>query len=236
MTEFIIGGFMLGFAGSLHCVGMCGPLSLAIPTWHLRPIQKFLALLLYQLGRIITYSILGLIIGLAGRSINMSGWQQGFSIALGIIMLIAAATYFIRKNSVRFNLLSGAYLYIQKLIATVLRCYKGLRGFLLLGLANGLLPCGMVYIALATALTTPGLLQSATFMTSFGAGTSPAMLLAAYGMQFLNARYRAVFKMAVPFFITLTGIILILRGMNLGIHFISSLMPAAPTDAVSCHQ
>ncbi len=98
MLPILIAGFTLGFAGSLHCVGMCGPLSLALPTHHLQPVSKLIALFVYQLGRIITYATLGFISGIAGRGIYIAGLQQWFSITLGILMLLVAVMYLYMKT------------------------------------------------------------------------------------------------------------------------------------------
>ena len=106
MLPILIAGFTLGFAGSLHCVGMCGPLSLALPTWHLSPVVKLVSLFTYQLGRVITYSILGFIFGLAGRGIYIAGVQQWFSITLGIFILFLAALYFIQGSNPHLSFLS----------------------------------------------------------------------------------------------------------------------------------
>ena len=95
----IISGFTLGAIGSLHCVGMCGPLSLALPVNHFDAFQKFIALSLYQAGRIITYSAIGLLFGLAGRGLYISGFQQWFSIIIGAIVLFFAVLYFLQKIS-----------------------------------------------------------------------------------------------------------------------------------------
>ena len=99
----LIAGFTLVTAGSLHCIGMCGPLSLALPTWHLSKSKRFISLLLYQFGRIITYSLLGLIFGLAGRGFYIAGIQQLFSIILGILVLIAAILYFEERTGTVAN-------------------------------------------------------------------------------------------------------------------------------------
>jgi hypothetical protein len=235
LWEAIISGFTLGAAGSLHCVGMCGPLSLALPTHHLSKTEKFLSLLTYQFGRIITYSLIGLIFGLAGRRIYISGYQQWFSIALGIIVLVMAGMYFISKNSVHFSFFNRFYFSIQQLISRLLKKQNGLLSFLLLGLANGLLPCGLVYVAVAATLSFTEIAESVSFMAMFGAGTLPAMMLMGYAGQMINVEARKLMRKAVPVFITLMGVLLILRGLNLGIPFISPEMPQSPGDATVCH-
>ena len=231
----LIAGFSLGFAGSLHCVGMCGPLSLALPTYQLSGIGKFLSLLLYQFGRIVTYSLLGLLAGLAGRMISIAGIQQWFSIIIGSAIIILAACYFIQKHTIRFSFFNRFYISVQSLIIRILRQWKGPGGFLLLGMANGLLPCGMVYIALATSLSLAQLSHSIAFMSLFGAGTLPAMMLIGYGGLLIKPGMRVAFKKLTPFFITAAGIVLILRGLNLGVLFISPQLPQAGGPAVLCH-
>ena len=235
MWPVMIAGFTLGAAGSLHCVGMCGPLSLALPVHHLSGIHRFVSLLLYQLGRIITYSFIGLIFGLAGRRIYISGYQQWFSIGMGILVLILAVLYFISKRAVHLSFLNRFYLFVQSLIVRLLKSSTNSFGFLLMGMANGLLPCGMVYIAIASALSFSGVTESVSFMAMFGAGTLPAMMLIGYAGQLIKPGWRSSFRKLVPVFISLMGVVLILRGLNLGIPFISPELPMSPGDAVVCH-
>lgn len=234
LLPVMIAGFTLGVAGSLHCVGMCGPLSLALPTQHLSKTGKFFSLLLYQSGRIITYSLIGLLFGIAGRSIYISGYQQWFSIIAGSIVLVLAILYFAQKKSLHFRFLNRFYFFIQQKTGQFLRSAKGPVSFLLLGMANGFLPCGMVYIAVAATLSLTTVGQSIFFMTAFGAGTLPAMMLVALTGQYLKPGIRNSFRKAVPVFITLMGIVLILRGMNLGIPFLSPELPEAAGSAVHC--
>lgn len=231
----MITGFILGAAGSLHCVGMCGPLSMVLPVQHFPGAKKFLALLLYQLGRIITYSFIGLLFGLAGRQVYIAGYQQWFSIIMGSIVVLLALLYFLKKKEARLTFLNGFYQRVQGLIIRILRSSVNLPGMLALGMANGLLPCGMVYIALASALTFASAGESMLFMAMFGAGTLPAMMLAGYAGNMLNPEIRSLFRKLTPVIISIMGAILILRGLNLGIPFISPKMPGASGEAVVCH-
>jgi sulfite exporter TauE/SafE len=235
LLQAMITGFTLGAAGSLHCVGMCGPLSLALPTYHLSKTKKFLSLLVYQFGRIITYSLIGLVFGLAGRRIYISGYQQWFSIGMGVLVLILAVLYFTRKTSIHISFLNRFYHSVQLIIGRLLRSSTGVLSFLLMGMANGLLPCGMVYIALAATLSLPQVSQSIAFMALFGAGTLPAMMIVGYAGQMIRPGIRRTLKKAVPVFIVLMGAVLILRGLNLGIPFISPELPGAPGVTVNCH-
>lgn len=231
----IIAGFTLGAAGSLHCVGMCGPLSLALPTYHLSGFKKFIALSLYQFGRIITYSFLGLILGLAGRKIYLTGYQQWFSIITGSLFVIAAIFYFLGQKTTSLKFAAPFYVSVQKIIAKLLKSANTYSGFFLIGMANGLLPCGMVYIALASVLTFNTVQESIVFMAMFGAGTYPAMMMASYAAQLFKKDIRFSLQKLVPVFISIMGVVLILRGLNLGIPFISPELPSAPGQAVVCH-
>jgi len=231
----IIAGFTLGIVSSWHCAGMCGPLALALPVHHLPAAKKFTSLLFYQSGRVITYSVLGLVFGLAGSRFYIAGMQQWFSISIGIAILLFAILYYYGKKTIHFSFLNRFHFFIQKTISSLLRSAKNPAGYLLLGMANGLLPCGLVYLAVAGALAFGNAFHSMFFMIAFGAGTIPAMMIAAYAGHLMNYSVRQTMKKAVPVFITAMAIILILRGLNLGIPFISPDLPAETTKAVSCH-
>ncbi len=231
----MISGLTAGLAGSLHCAGMCGPLSLALPIHSLSPGRKLISLLLYQTGRLITYSILGLLVALAGRMVYTGGFQRWFSIGAGSLILILALGYFLQKELIRFGWLSRFYGGLQSVIGKILKSKSGPAGFLLMGLANGLLPCGMVYIALLVSVSFAASFQSVAFMAFFGLGTFPMMMMIAYAGHLLKPSFRSAMRQAFPIMVTLMGILLILRGLNLGIPFLSPGLPAAPGQAVVCH-
>ncbi len=233
--QWIAGGLMLGLFGSMHCVGMCGPLAMALPVHHLSNAKRFAALLLYQCGRIVTYASLGLLFGFAGRQIYIAGFQQGFSIGMGILVLILLILWYCYKKNVQPAFMLSFYKKVQGIIVALLRSEKHIFSYLLLGMANGLLPCGMVYVAIATALTTSTVNGSVLFMTMFGLGTLPAMMAIGYFGTSLSLNLRAAMRKAVPYGIALMAVVLILRGMNLGIPFISPILQSAPGGAVECH-
>jgi hypothetical protein len=214
---------------------MCGPLSLALPVNHLSKPQKVFYLFLYQLGRIITYAIIGLVFGLAGRRIYFSGYQQWFSIGMGIIILLLTILYFARHYTVHLNFFSGFYTAVQRLISRILKNANSPLSFLAMGLANGLLPCGLVYFALAATLSFSNVADSVLFMAMFGAGTLPAMMLVAFAGQLIKLETRQLLKKVVPYFMVAMGVLLIMRGLNLGIPFISPELPQSPGQALNCH-
>ena len=235
LWPFIIGGLSLGAVSSLHCVGMCGPLAMALPVHHLSKTQKFISLFLYQLGRMITYSSLGLIFGLAGRRIYLAGFQQWFSILMGILILVLTILYWVYKNPLQPVFIKKVYGRLQSAMINILRSPKNGSSFLLMGIANGLLPCGMVYVAIAGALTTAEVSHSIIFMAMFGAGTLPAMMMISYFGQLISMPVRQNMRKILPYFMTLMAIILILRGLNLGIPFISPELQGARGTIINCH-
>jgi len=232
--QLIIAGFTLGTISSLHCVGMCGPLSLALPIQYLFKAQRIVAILLYQVGRIITYSTLGLVFGLAGRRVYVAGFQQWFSIGMGVLILFLLIQYWVFRKRIQPNFLNRFYLTIQNLMRGILKI-KGTTAFLFFGIANGFLPCGMVYIALAGALVTTEVQHSVLFMAVFGLGTMPAMISVSLFSQFFSLKLRNSFRRLVPVFVSLMAIILILRGMNLGIPFISPVLQQTSSATITCH-
>lgn len=234
MWPVITAAGLLGLMSSAHCIGMCGPLAMSLPVYHLSKTGQLLSMLLYHSGRIITYSVLGLLFGLAGRGLYLAGFQQWFSIATGIIMIVLAVYYFLGRSNGYPKWVQSWYLPLQSLMGELLKKTNTI-SFLLLGMANGLLPCGMVYIAIIGAIGLSDPIQSAGFMFFFGLGTFPAMFLMSWFGIRISIDVRLKLKRAVPFIIAAMGVILILRGMNLGIPFISPVLSTELSPAAGCH-
>lgn len=234
MWQAALAGGLLGLVSSLHCVGMCGPLALALPVQQFSRWGQTVAYAAYHTGRVTTYSLLGLLFGWAGRGVYIAGLQQWLSVILGIVMLFMAFHSFVLKHQVQFSRLQQFTQWVQQWMGRFLR-HGQKRHYFLLGMTNGLLPCGMVYIAVAAALSSGSVANAVVFMALFGAGTLPAML-ALTSLRFaLSLNVRRRFRKAVPWFITAMGVILILRGLNLGIPFISPVLAEAPPEPVICH-
>lgn len=228
----------IGIVGSLHCMGMCGPIVVALPLKNQNLFTKILGAILYNSGRVATYGVLGLLFGLLGRGIHMAGFQQWTSIILGIVMIVSVLFPFVFREKITVgNLLAGM---AAQLISRLKKLFasRSYRSLLLIGLLNGLLPCGLVYVAIAGAISSGSVVSGSLFMVLFGLGTIPLLLLAALASDAIGQRIRAKMQRAVPYFVFFLGVLFILRGMSLGIPFISptaeKLAPKEVVEKGSC--
>ena len=216
-------GFILGFFGSLHCIGMCGPIVLALPSVSGPSFSFIFGRMLYNIGRVVTYALLGLLFGLLGSRIYMFGLQQAASIALGAIIILWIVIPSGLKNKLRSA--SGFNLFTVKLKNLFMPLFKKRSNvsMLAIGVLNGFLPCGFVYmgIAGAMAISSAGPVNGALFMVLFGLGTIPAMLGTSIAGNYINLGFKRKFAKLVPVFAVLLAVIFILRGLNLGIPYIS---------------
>ncbi len=207
--------FMIGLMGSLHCVGMCGPIAMALPYQKQSKFALLASTSAYNIGRVITYSLLGLIIGLLGKGVFIAGLQQALSIGAGIVLLIIA----IFAIEVESKLLSLKFVHriygkLQKLLRRYL-AKSGYQALFVTGLLNGLLPCGLVYFALIGALTSgTSIMDSVLFMALFGFGTFPFMMAAALAGNFISIKLRNRIKKLYPILLVLFAVLLIVRGLN----------------------
>lgn len=222
--SYLLAAISLGFLGSFHCIGMCGPIALALPIHQLPASQKVIAILAYHAGRIITYSLFGILFGLLGQSFAVFGYQQILSVVLGSLILLSLL---IPPHVVqRITLTQRLYGLLSKLKNRIAALFQqqGIRSFFSIGLLNGLLPCGLVYMGIAGAVATGSILQGMFFMAFFGAGTLPLMFALTYTSHLLSARIRQAIRRSVPVLIGVMAVLLILRGLNLGIRYISPKM------------
>jgi sulfite exporter TauE/SafE len=230
-----ISAFMLGLAGSLHCLGMCGPIALALPRATEETALGFrTGRLLYNLGRTATYAVLGAAFGWLGRSFHLAGWQQGLSIACGAAMLLYLAGRYLARGRFHVDvLLVRAVAPVQRALAR--RLGVGSRHSLFgIGLLNGLLPCGLVYVALAGATATGNPRYGALYMALFGLGTTPLMIAVGIAGPGLYARWRGRFHWLIPTGLAVLAVLFILRGLSLGIPYISPRLAADPGSTTTC--
>jgi len=234
MEVLLISGFVLGFAGSVHCIGMCGPLALSLPFQVFKGLYKWLAVFFYNIGRVFTYIGIGLAAGLLGRGVNWFGLTQIISIVLGLMIVLSVLLPRLFPKT-EWSFLRGFKQWQINAMQQIM--VKQSAGWMFVfGLLNGLLPCGLVYTAVAASLVAHNIYESMLFMGFFGMGTIPAMILLVAAAQYLPQKIRNQFRKLVPVFTLMIGFLLILRGLNLDIPFISPYLNAAiqGTDAIHC--
>jgi len=213
--------FIIGLAGSLHCIGMCGPIAIALPLRDESKSRLLLGRVLYNTGRILTYALLGIIFGFIGSGFFIGGYQQGLSIVLGILMLL---TLFLPSKYASY--ITGARLH-EKLTGKLKSVWRKLMqknsvgSMFLIGLLNGFLPCGLVYIALAGSVSTGTALGGAFYMAVFGIGTFPVMLAMSLVGQIFGFKIKSKLSRLLPIGVVLLATLFILRGLSLGIPYIS---------------
>jgi uncharacterized protein len=206
-----------GFVGSLHCVGMCGPIALALPVGGKTADQRFLSRILYSLGRITTYGFMGLIMGFVGNKLFFSGLQQEISITIGISLLLILMLSHKTLISKPLRLFNEE---IKNLFTYVLK-QKSLASMYILGVINGLLPCGFLYLAATGSVITGSPFGGMIYMALFGLGTAPAMFAVGILAKFMNLRLRKLFTQITPIYTFILAIFLIIRGLSIGIPYVS---------------
>jgi sulfite exporter TauE/SafE len=227
---------LLGLLGSLHCVGMCGPIALALPVNHFEPIKKHLAILLYNFGRTISYVLLGGIVGNIGELLVMSGFQRWLSIVAGaaiLVGLIIKYTAFVRIKP--FGPFVSFINYIKSKLSHSLR-QKSTVFFAITGFLNGLLPCGLVYMALTAATAQGNLNEAIWFMFIFGMSTWPIMASMPYLINVASTKFRSGINQAMPYVLGLMAILILVRGLNLGIPYLSPKFIAETKEVNCCHK
>ena len=219
-TEMIGTAFIMGLAGSLHCIGMCGPLALSLPVSHHNELSRFAGGLIYNIGRVISYTSMGLVFGSLGSVLIASHWQSKLSILLGIVILVylfIPKRYLHATSSAPF---SKPFFILRQQLGNLFRSRK-LSSLFFIGILNGFLPCGLVYLALSSSAISATGLNGGLFMLFFGLGTFPIMFATILTGNYLNQSLRIKITKALPILLFCIGALLILRGMNLGIPFIS---------------
>ncbi len=212
---------ILGLAGSLHCIGMCGPIAVALPIGQDSRITYTIGRFAYNIGRTITYAVLGLICGFVGQTIIMSDYQQGLSIALGVIILIAVFTP--SKYTGKLVGSTGNSRLFAKLKSLWGRMFSksSVGALFVVGILNGFLPCGLVYLALAGSIATGSPQKGAIYMGLFGLGTLPVMMAISLLGTMIGLKFRQRLKRLVPVAAVCLAVLFILRGMSLGIPYVS---------------
>lgn len=215
----LITAFLLGLMGSLHCVGMCGPIALSLPLRGNTILQKIWGGTLWSIGRIVTYSLMGALFGLIGAGFKMLGYQQLISIVIGVGMILSVILPSLFKKFT-FGALLSIFDPVRKGLQRLFQ-EKNNRTLFLIGIFNGLLPCGLVYFAIAGAIASADLFLAIGYMALFGLGTIPMLLLISLLGNVISRTLRNQINKVIPVVIVLIGMIFILRGLSLGIPYLS---------------
>ncbi|MHB1049841.1 MAG: sulfite exporter TauE/SafE family protein [Bacteroidota bacterium] len=225
----LLAAITLGLLGSMHCIGMCGPLVLAVPSAAHTRIGFIIERIVYNSGRAATYGIMGAVFGVVGKSILVNV-QQDLSIVVGVLILLTVALPFgFRSQIEKYSPLKYAYGFVKRQFGVIIQ-KRGIAALFVLGMLNGLLPCGLVYTALVGAAAVADVWGSALFMIVFGFGTIPALVAVSLTGKLLSVKYRSILTKAIPVFSIILALILILRGMNLGIPMISPKVTTTTTQ------
>lgn len=234
----LLSSIILGLLSSFHCIGMCGPIAFVLPIDRANKKRGAYQTTLYHVGRLLSYSSLGALFGLLGKGLYLSGFQQRLSILLGVLMILMVVVPASIFNKYNFskplyrligNVKSKLGLYLKK---------TSNKAIFTIGFFNGLLPCGMVYMALVGAVATSEFYLGALYMFLFGLGTIPIMSAAVYSKNIFSLNIRKKITKAIPVFVIIIGVLFILRGMGLGIPYVSPKdvnlrIHNTPTECVS---
>ncbi|WP_116789483.1 sulfite exporter TauE/SafE family protein [Flavobacterium psychrotrophum] len=212
---------ILGLISSMHCIGMCGPIAMMLPVDHKNPAKKATQILTYHAGRLIAYGTLGLVFGCIGKGFYLAGLQQQLFIVAGTVMILIAMVP--EKKLSKYNFSKPAYKLISNIKTSLGNQFrkKSYNALFTIGFLNGLLPCGLVYAALFGALAMQNTVYSAAYMLLYGAGTIPLMSTVVYASGMFKNPLRAQFAKVVPYAAVLIGMLFIVRGLALGIPYLS---------------
>lgn len=217
----ILSAIILGLMGSLHCVGMCGPIAFMLPVDRTSNLKKISQIFIYHFGRLMAYSIMGILFGFIGKGLYVFGIQQKLSILIGVLMIVVILIPY--KTFNKYNFSKPLYILISKVKNRLGKALKKKTAdtFLTIGFLNGFLPCGLVYMALFGAIAMANPLEGGLYMMLFGAGTIPLMTTAIYFSGFLKGAAKQKIQRLIPVFVVIMGLLFIIRGLGLGIPYVS---------------
>lgn len=228
--------FIFGLISSLHCIGMCGPIALMIPVDRTNPAKKTTQIITYHLGRLTAYASIGLVFGLVGKGFFLAGIQQRLSVFIGVAMIITILTP--ERVLANYNFSKPVYRLISKIKSSLGKQFKNksYQSLFSIGLLNGFLPCGMVYVALFGAIAMQNVSFGILYMLLFGIGTIPMMSSVTYLNSILTVSFRNKIQKAIPYVGVIIGILFILRGLGLGIPYVSPAnMSLFVQETPNCH-
>ncbi len=218
---YVYTALTIGLVGSLHCIGMCGPIAVALPLGKKGWGYRVFGGVTYNVGRIISYAVLGAVFGLLGQGIEMAGLQKWASILIGAVMVLSVVFPALFKGKIKIEQIFFGY--AGKMIGKFRKLFaiSTIPSLFTIGILNGLLPCGLVYVAIAGAINTNSFYDGILFMIFFGLGTLPVMLAIPLLGNMIGQKVRRKFSGILNVFIVILGVLFILRGLSLGIPYIS---------------
>lgn len=227
---------LFGLISSFHCIGMCGPIAMMLPVERNNPAKKVSQIITYHLGRLTAYGTIGFIFGLVGKGFFLAGMQQQLSIFIGVAMIVVIVIP--EKIFAQYNFSKPIFKIISRIKQTLGSQFKNksYKSLFTIGLLNGFLPCGMVYVALFGAIAMQSESLGVLYMILFGLGTVPLMSSVVYLNSFLTVSLRNKMRKVIPYVAVLIGVLFILRGLGLGIPYISpSNMSLFVQEKPNCH-
>lgn len=225
--------FALGIFSSLHCIGMCGPIALATPVIRKNFSTEIASRIIYNIGRTVSYISIGIIAGIIGSGFYWGGIQQWVSIISGVIILIWV--FIPKTNPENWNIMRTNSLvsFIKNKMGSLFK-RKNFGSIFLIGVLNGLLPCGMVYMAVAGAITASTYFEGGLYMLFFGLGTWPLMLVLSSAWQMITPNFKSKSRKMIPYLVGFVGILLIVRGLGLGIPYVSPQLKMDKAAMANC--
>ncbi|MBA6156425.1 sulfite exporter TauE/SafE family protein [Tenacibaculum sp. S7007] len=230
-----ISALIFGLLGSFHCIGMCGPIAFMLPVDRTNKAKQVLQIVSYHLGRLFTYSLIGLLFGLLGKGFYFFGFQQQLSIIVGVLMILVIL---LPKTFQKYNFSKSINRLVMKVKSALGKELKkrGNDTFFTIGFLNGFLPCGLVYMAVFGALATTNSFSGSLYMFIFGLGTIPLMTTVVYVGNFANGLVRKRIQQIIPFVVVFIGVLFVLRGLGLGIPYVSPVpVSDLATSVEGCH-
>ncbi|NDP28355.1 MAG: sulfite exporter TauE/SafE family protein [Flavobacterium sp.] len=232
----LLTAFFFGLISSFHCIGMCGPIAMMLPVDRNNQAKKVVQIITYHVGRLSAYAAIGLVFGLLGKGLFLAGIQQKLSIFIGVAMIIVILIP--DKVFATYNFSKPVFKLISKIKTTLGSQFKNksYKSLFTIGLLNGFLPCGMVYVALFGAIAMQSESLGVLYMILFGLGTVPMMSSVVYLNTFLTIRVRNKIQKFIPYVAVIIGILFIFRGLGLGIPYLSpSDMSLFVQSTPNCH-
>jgi hypothetical protein len=213
--------FFFGLISSFHCIGMCGPIAMMLPVDKNNSTKKATQVLTYHIGRLTAYATIGLVFGLVGKGFFMAGIQQNLSVFIGIAMI--AVVLIPEKIVAKHNFSKPVFVLLSKIKTALGGQFrnKSYQSLFTIGVLNGFLPCGMVYVALFGAIAMQNAGFGVLYMILFGLGTVPMMSSVVYINSYLTLPIRNKIQKVIPYVAVLIGVLFILRGLGLGIPYVS---------------